>query len=139
MDCEDTSVTEHGVQGVNYDTVESDHVEDRSIFPTHFAYFAQSGRLDLANNTVYQSTRPLFPFHDLLNYFATPYTDWAMAVEPDVRPLSPADIVAEEYGSTTTAEVMQNLERALNVSCLYLSSPQWLLVIVRGITRIHSL
>jgi hypothetical protein len=43
--CDDTSITANGVLGVNYDYVDSEHPEDRSIFPNHFARFAQTGEL----------------------------------------------------------------------------------------------
>lgn len=38
-DCDDTTVTSTGIQGVNWDTVDSDHMEVRSIIPNHFLIF----------------------------------------------------------------------------------------------------
>ncbi|KAF4833579.1 Chitotriosidase-1 [Colletotrichum siamense] len=119
-DCEDTSATSAGVQGVNYQTVESDHVDDRSIFPNHAAQFFQTGQLDMADNepglsTIYQSQNSLFSFANLFNYFAHDYRLWVPAsVEADPPAGSAAEAVADAYGSSSNPDVMVNLARALN-------------------------
>ncbi|KAJ0383860.1 hypothetical protein COL922a_009592 [Colletotrichum nupharicola] len=119
-DCEDTSATSAGVQGVNYQTVELDHVDDRSIFPNHAAQFFQTGQLDMADNepglsTIYQSQNSLFSFANLFNYFAHDYRLWVPAsVEADPPAGSAAEAVADAYGSSSNPDVMVNLARALN-------------------------
>ncbi|KFA55929.1 hypothetical protein S40293_08857 [Stachybotrys chartarum IBT 40293] len=117
-DCEDTTITAFGIQGTNWDNVDSDHMEDRSIFPNHFGIFAQSGELDLADpqGSTYRSTNALFDFDNLYNYFASDYRTWVPAsVEANPPPGSAAGDVANSLGSTTNPNSMVNLERNLNI------------------------
>ncbi|KAJ0322115.1 hypothetical protein Brms1b_002330 [Colletotrichum noveboracense] len=99
---------------------ESDHVDDRSIFPNHAAQFFQTGQLDMADNepglsTIYQSQNSLFSFANLFNYFAHDYRLWVPAsVEADPPAGSAAEAVADAYGSSSNPDVMVNLARALN-------------------------
>lgn len=110
------------MQGVNYDTVESDHVDDRSIFTTHAAQFFQTGQLDMADNdpglsTIYRSVNSLFTFDNLFNYFAHDYRLWVpAAVEENPPAGSAAQAVADAYGSASNPDVMVNLDRVLNAS-----------------------
>ncbi|KAG8164746.1 hypothetical protein KVR01_005021 [Diaporthe batatas] len=119
-DCEDTTIVANGVQGVNWETVDSDHIDDRSIFPNHFLNFAQSGELDLAdddnNPTIYRTANPTWDFANLLDYFAADYRTWVPAnVEPNPPPGSAAGDVADSMGSTNNPNVMVNLETNLNI------------------------
>ncbi|KAI0890230.1 chitotriosidase-1 [Annulohypoxylon maeteangense] len=117
-DCEDTSITANGVQGLNWDGIDSDHPDDRTIFPTNFANFAQSGEIDLADGQggTYRTQRPLFDFTNLLNYFAADYRTWVpQNVEPNPPPGSAAGDVADAMGSTNNPSPMVNLERNLNI------------------------
>ncbi|CAJ2511018.1 Uu.00g066430.m01.CDS01 [Anthostomella pinea] len=123
--CLDTTVTANGVQGVNYDRMNSDHVDDRSIFPGDEAVFFQSGKfmtcikpgcmLDMANGITHTSTNDLMTFENLLNYFAADYRAWVPThVEPNAPPGSASGNVADAMGSTTNPSSMVNLEESLN-------------------------
>ncbi|KAI1171966.1 chitotriosidase-1 [Nemania sp. FL0916] len=117
-DCEDTTITANGVRGTNWDGIDSDHPDDRTIFPTNFANFVQSGELDLADDqgSTYQTQLPTWDFNNLLNYFASDYRTWVPAtVEANPPPGSAARDVADAMGSTNNPSPMVNLERNLNI------------------------
>lgn len=115
-DCENTDVTAAGLQGVHWAGIDSDHIDDRSIFPNHFANFIQSGELDLADGQggVFRTQHNLWGFDRMLNYFASDYRTWAPAGS-NPPPGSAMRDVADAMGSTNNPDVMINLERNLNV------------------------
>ncbi|KAI1798649.1 chitotriosidase-1 [Daldinia bambusicola] len=116
QNCIDTTITANGPANLHY---ESDHVNDRSIFPNFAAIFFQSGEIDLADGaqpTVYRSSNPLFAFGVLDNYFGSPYRTWVpVQIEPNPPAGSASDDVADALGSTNNFLVMINLEKFLNM------------------------
>ncbi|KAI1295187.1 hypothetical protein F5Y03DRAFT_399325 [Xylaria venustula] len=115
-DCEETAITPNGVQGQNWDNVDTEHPEDRSNFPYNFGPFAQSGQLDMFDGTTFQSQLPVFSFDSLLNNFAADYRTWVPAtVEPNPPAGSASGDIADALGSSSNPRPLYNLERWLNV------------------------
>lgn len=108
------------MQGVNWDTVQSDHPDDRSIFPNHFLNFAQTGRLGRgdgngAAETFYTTQLPTFEWEDLHDYFAADYRTWLPGLVDPIPLGSAAGDVADTMGSSSNPTVMQNLAGNLNL------------------------
>ncbi|KAI0398768.1 chitotriosidase-1 [Xylaria palmicola] len=111
-DCENTAITSAGIQGPNWDNVDSDHPEDRTIFPSNVANFIQSAD---GQGTEHRTQLPLFRFGDLLNYFGSDYRTWVPPhVEANPPPGSAAIEIADAMGSTSNPRPLVNLERNLN-------------------------
>ncbi|KAI0024494.1 chitotriosidase-1 [Xylariomycetidae sp. FL0641] len=118
LNCPDTSITANGIQGTHYDQMDSDHIDDLSIFPNEEASFLQTGELDMSDGlgTVYRSSNPTISYGDLYNFFAHEYALWVSPTEePNPPPGSAMRDFADALGSSSNPTVMVNLEHYLNV------------------------